>query len=157
MIILGVKKLFSGLFKSCFRVVQIQKLKPISWLFESLWVVQKLLRHRPPPPKKKNQYNRIDFTFCENLVFLEQFWIGATFFHQFWLKIKFPAKNDLFRQNWILGVKDLFFGLFQVILEFSRSCLGIVLASTGLLLGIFSVLTFSQNLVEKRSADPKLF
>ena len=83
-------------------------------------------------------------------------------FDKFWLKIKPRAKNDLFRPNLHpcldhFGGQKLIFGLLQVVFEFSRSCWGIVLASIGLLLGIFSVLTFNQNLVEKLSTDPKVF
>ena len=48
------------------------------------------LRDFDPPPPVKNRYNRMNFTFSENYVFLMQFWIGATFFDHF------SAENYIF-------------------------------------------------------------
>ena len=95
---------------------------------------------------QKSKYNRMNFTFKENFVFLKQFLDRRyvfCFLTNLWLKVKFQPKSDHFGPNWhpcfdhFGGKKNNFLDFLKVVLGLFRRCLGIVFGLKMPLFGVF--------------------
>ena len=64
-----------------------------------LRLVSELFRSRLATAPVKDQYNRINLIFSENVVLLNQFWSGTTVFNQVLFETENLVQGDLFGSN----------------------------------------------------------